>query len=102
MVEIAAVRAAAAASLSFAATAASTFLMDVFTADLMDLFLSAFVLFTRILFLADLMLAKLYTSNILNFIVFLHRGRHGNPRRNMLIYSMPFICLCQYIFQGKM
>ena len=51
MLEMASSRAAFAASLSLAATAASTFLMDVLTADLMDLFLAAFVLFTRILFL---------------------------------------------------
>ena len=45
------------ASLSFATTAASTFLIEVLTADLIDLFLSAFFCFTKTLFLADLILA---------------------------------------------
>ena len=35
---------------------------QVFTPDLIALFLSALVLLTRILFLADLMLAKIFTS----------------------------------------
>lgn len=41
-----------------------TFLIAVFTEDLTALFLSALVRVTKILFFADLMLAKLYTSNI--------------------------------------
>ena len=64
MVEIAFTNAAAAASLSFAATAASTFFIEVLTAERIALFLAALVLLTKILFFADLMLAKLYTSNI--------------------------------------
>ena len=84
MVEIASTRALLAASLSLAATAASTFLMDVFTADLMDLFLSAFVLFTRILFLADLMLAKLYTSNILNLMYLIIEADTETPNETCL------------------
>jgi len=64
MVEIAFTNAAAAASLSFAATAASTFFIEVLTAERIALLRSAFVLLTKILFFADLMLAKLYTSNI--------------------------------------
>lgn len=59
MVEIATVKAAFAASLSFAATAASTFLMEVFTSLLIDLFLAALVSVTKILFFADLILANL-------------------------------------------
>ena len=63
IVEIASFNATSAAALSLFATAASTFLMEVFTADLIDLFLAAFVLFTKILFFADLMLANSYTSD---------------------------------------
>ena len=58
MVEIAFTNAAAAASLSFAATAASTFFIEVLTAERIALFLAALVLLTKILFFADLMLAK--------------------------------------------
>ena len=54
------------ASLSFAATAASTFLIAVFTEERIDLFLSVFVCATKILFFADLMLANLYTSHAEN------------------------------------
>lgn len=64
IVEIAAVNAACASSLFLFATAASTFLIEVLTADLIDLFLAVFVSVTRILFLADLMLANLDTSNM--------------------------------------
>ena len=39
--------------------------VTVFTSDLIDLFLAAFVSVTKILFFADLMLANLYTSNFL-------------------------------------
>ena len=38
--------------------------MEVLTAERIALFLAALVLLTKILFFADLMLAKLYTSNI--------------------------------------
>jgi hypothetical protein len=62
--EVAFNNAAEAASLSFAATAASTFLIAVLTPDLIALLRSAFVLFTKILFFADLMLANVYTSKI--------------------------------------
>ena len=58
MAEIAAVNAACASSLFLASTAASTFFIAVFTADLIDLFLAVFVCVTKILFLADLMLAN--------------------------------------------
>ena len=51
-----------AAALSFAATAASTFLIEVLTSERIALFLAVFVSVTKILFLADLMLANLYTS----------------------------------------
>src|SRR5699024_10842428 len=106
IVEIAFFNAAAAASLSFAATAASTFLIDVFTADLIDLFLSALVLFTKILFFADLMLAKVYTSkcNLSNFftIYYLYRRRHGTLRYYMLFHSSVFKEKCQYIKSLKM
>ena len=51
--EVAASSALCAAALSFASMAAYTFLIAVLTPDLMDLFLSALVLFTRILFFAD-------------------------------------------------
>ena len=54
---------ACAAALSPAAIAASTFFMEVFTLDLMDLFLAVLVCVTKILFLADLMLANLGTSD---------------------------------------
>ena len=60
--EIATVKAACAAFLSPFATASYTFLILVFTLDLIDLFLNVFVSITKILFFADLMLANLYTS----------------------------------------
>ena len=50
---IAALRAVLAASTSFCATAASTFLIAVLTLDLIALFLAALVSLTKILFLAD-------------------------------------------------
>ncbi len=86
--EIALVRAALAASLSFAATAASTFFIAVFTAERIDLFLSVFVWVTRILFFADLILAKLYTSY--RFYVSDHGGRHGKPlvKHAFLLYAI--------------
>lgn len=62
MAEMASGRAAWAAALSLFATAVSTFLMEVFTAERMDLFLAALVLFTKILFFADLIFANVYTS----------------------------------------
>ena len=65
IVAVAALRAVSAAALSLAATAASTLWIEVFTADLMDLFLAAFVLFSKILFLADLIFANSYTSYFL-------------------------------------
>ena len=46
--ETASFNATSAAALSLLATAASTFLIEVLTADLIDLFLAAFVLFTKI------------------------------------------------------
>jgi len=61
--EIAFTKLACAAALSPAAIAASTFFMEVFTLDLMDLFLAVLVWVTKILFLADLMLANLGTSD---------------------------------------
>ncbi len=69
MAEIAEVNAVFAVSLSFAATAASTFLMEVLTALLIDLFLAVLICVTKILFLADLMLANPYTSNFTMVIV---------------------------------
>ena len=66
IVAVAAVNAAFAASLSLAAIAAFTFLTEVLTPDLIALFLSAFVLFTKILFFADLILAKMHTSYLLS------------------------------------
>src|SRR5699024_2796302 len=62
--EIAAFRQAFAVSASFAATAASTFLIAVLTSDLIALFLAVLVSTIRTLFFADLMLANLYTSNL--------------------------------------
>ena len=59
IVEIAVDNAAFAASLSFATTAASTFLIAVLTSDLIDLFLAVLISVTKILFFADLMLASL-------------------------------------------
>ena len=63
--ETASFNATSAAALSLFATAASTFFIEVLTADLIALFLAALVLFTKILFLADLMLANSYTSNLI-------------------------------------
>ena len=63
--EVASFNAASAAALSFAATAASTFLIAVLTPDLIALFLAALVSVTKILFFADLMLANSYTSKYL-------------------------------------
>lgn len=51
IVATASFNATSAAALSLFATAASTFLIEVLTADLIALFLSALVLFTKILFL---------------------------------------------------
>ena len=62
MVAVAATNASAAAALSLASIAAFTYLTAVLTPDLIALYLSAFVLLTKILFLADLMLAMMYTS----------------------------------------
>ena len=56
MIAVAAPSAFTAVSLSLLTTATSTFLIAVLTADLIDLLRSAFVLLTRILFFADLML----------------------------------------------
>ena len=53
IVETASFNATSAAALSLFATAASTFFIEVLTADLIALFLAALVLFTKILFLAD-------------------------------------------------
>lgn len=61
--ETASFNAACAAALSFSSTAASTFLIAVLTEDLIALFLAALVLFTKILFLADLIFANSDTSN---------------------------------------
>ena len=72
MIEVADNNAASAAALSFAATAASTFLIAVLTADFSDLLRSFLVLATRILFLADLILADLYTSKHSCIIELLH------------------------------
>ena len=55
---VAAFNAAKAVSLSFAAIAASTFLIAVFTLERIALFLAVFVSITLILFFADLMLAN--------------------------------------------
>ena len=68
-------------SASLAATAASTFFTAVFTLDLIALFLAAFVSFTKILFLADLMLANAYTSKyIYDFKCNLSFRRLGHGR----------------------
>ena len=69
IVAVAATNAALAASLSLAAIAAVTFLTEVFTPDLIALFLSAFVLLTKILFFADLILAKMHPSYPLQIIL---------------------------------
>ena len=63
--EVASFNAASAAALSFAATAASTFLIAVLTPDLIALFISALVSVTKNLYYADLMLANSYTSKYL-------------------------------------
>ena len=63
--EMQAVKASEAAALSLAAIAASTFLIYVLTLVLIALFLSVFVLITLILFFADLIFAKVGTSNII-------------------------------------
>ena len=54
--DVALTRAAFAASLSLAAIAASTFLIDVFTLERIDLLRAALFADTRILFFADLIL----------------------------------------------
>lgn len=61
--EVAFTKHACAAALSPAAIAASTFLIEVFTFDLIALFLAVLVSVTKILFLADLILANLGTSD---------------------------------------
>ena len=63
--EMQAVKASEAAALSLAAIAASTFLIYVLTLVLIALFLSVFVLITLILFFADLIFAKVGTSNMI-------------------------------------
>ena len=58
-----------------------TFFTAVFTLDLIALFLAAFVSFTKILFLADLMLANAYTSKyIYDFKCNLSFRRLGHGR----------------------
>lgn len=61
--EIAFTKFACAAALSPAEIEASTFLIEVFTLDLIALLRAALVSLTKILFLADLMLANLGTSD---------------------------------------
>ena len=68
--ELATFNAASAASLLPSAMARSTFLMQVFTLDLMDLLRNVFVWMTKILFFADLILANLYTSKYIELIFF--------------------------------
>lgn len=65
----------------FSGNCASTFFTAVFTLDLIALFLAAFVSFTKILFLADLMLANAYTSKyIYDFKCNLSFRRLGHGR----------------------
>ena len=88
IVEIAFNKAASAAALSFAAIAASTFLIAVLTPDLIDLFLAALVSLTRILFFADLMLANFHTSDLINdndFLKIYAIAGHGRANVNTLI-----------------
>jgi len=85
--EVAANKHACAAALSPAEIAASTFLMEVFTLDLIALFLAVLVSVVRILFLADLMLANLDTSDKMNYykvLWFASKSGHGQINVNML------------------
>lgn len=90
IVEIAFVNAHCAAALSLFATATSTLLIAVLTADLIDLFLAAFVLVTKILFFADLIFAISYTSNS-DFGSCMFAVTQKQTRaflRNMLVYNI--------------
>jgi hypothetical protein len=98
--ETAAVNAFCAASLSFAATAASTFLIEVLTAERIDLLRAALASLTKILFFADLMLANPYTSILHEMQLpdcFIKAG-HGRSNVNIHSYSIPNFSVCQYIF----
>ena len=78
--EVAFTKHACAAALSPAVIAASTFLIEVLTLDLIDLFLAVLVSVTKILFLADLMLANLDTSDRINMdknLWFASKSGHG-------------------------
>lgn len=101
IVEVAESRAAFAASLSFASIAAYTFLTAVLTPDLIALFLSIFVRFTRILFFADLIFAKVYTSHA-EFSLFFRdvfiKAGHGRSNANIRLYYRGNDLFCQYIF----
>ncbi len=66
IVEIASFNATSAAALSLFATAASTFLMEVLTAERMDLFLAAFVLLTKILFFCRFDVSQLVHLQFVN------------------------------------
>lgn len=85
IVETAFTSASFASSLFFAATAVSTFLIDVFTADLMDLFLAVFVAVTRILFFADLMFANLDTSICDCYVIIVFESS-SNPDTDVPMY----------------
>ena len=72
--EMQAVKASFATALSPAATAASTFLMYVFTFVLIALFLAVFVSITLILFFAYLIFAKVGTSNMITLILLIYNS----------------------------
>jgi len=88
--DVAAVSAVLAASLSLASIAAYTFLTAVLTPDLIDLFLSAFVLFTKILFFADLILAMITPP--IRFILSLFGRVSLKPDTDVLMETHAYYC----------
>lgn len=117
--ETASIKVVLASTLSPVATAVSTFLINVLTLDLICLFLIALVSLTKILFLADFMLANSYTSKykliinhsakdiklrvrcILGFdrlILCFTKSGHGRSNGNILSYFSLSDLFCQYIF----
>ena len=116
---VAANNAACAAALSFAATAASTFLTAVLTLDLIALFLAALVSATKILFFADLILANFvhlqnyFTSqtnmpgiyDIVSLKSWFLKARHGGFSWKhtdiIVIESMTSVNTYFHFFRGK-
>ena len=119
IVETASFNATSAAALSLFATAASTFFIEVLTADLIALFLAVLVSVTRILFFADLILANFvhlqnyFTSqtnmpgiyDIVSLKSWFLKARHGGFSWKhtdiIVIESMTSVNTYFHFFRGK-